>query len=44
MVNIPIGKPIHNYKVYIVNEEQQLCPAGVPGEVYIATLHWPKVI
>ncbi|WP_419892610.1 amino acid adenylation domain-containing protein [Paenibacillus xylanexedens] len=37
VVNIPIGKPIHNYKVYIVNEEQQLCPAGVPGEVYIAT-------
>ncbi|MDM5278518.1 amino acid adenylation domain-containing protein [Paenibacillus silvae] len=37
VVNIPIGKPIHNYKVYIVNEEQQLCPIGVPGEVYIAT-------
>ncbi|MFS0869806.1 amino acid adenylation domain-containing protein [Paenibacillus xylanilyticus] len=37
VVNIPIGKPIHNYKVYIVNEEQQLCPVGVPGEVYIAT-------
>ena len=37
VVNIPIGKPIHNYKVYIVNDEQQLCPVGVPGEVYIAT-------
>lgn len=37
VVHIPIGKPIHNYKVYIVNEEQQLCPVGVPGEVYIAT-------
>lgn len=37
VVNIPIGRPIHNYKVYIVNEEQQLCPVGVPGEVYIAT-------
>lgn len=37
VVNIPIGKPIHNYKVYIVNEEQQLCPVGVPGEVYIST-------
>lgn len=37
VVNIPIGRPIHNYKVYIVNEEQQLCPVGVPGEVYIST-------
>ncbi|KAA8784543.1 amino acid adenylation domain-containing protein/thioester reductase-like protein [Paenibacillus sp. 4624] len=37
VVNIPIGRPIHNYKVYIVNEEHQLCPVGVPGEVYIAT-------
>lgn len=37
VVNIPIGRPIHNYKIYIVNEEQQLCPVGVPGEVYIAT-------
>ncbi|WP_440118754.1 non-ribosomal peptide synthetase family protein [Paenibacillus sp. QZ-Y1] len=37
VVNIPIGKPIHNYKVYIVNEQEQLCPVGVPGEVYIAT-------
>jgi len=37
VVNIPIGRPIHNYKVYIVNEEEQLCPVGVPGEVYIAT-------
>ncbi|MEK4663839.1 amino acid adenylation domain-containing protein [Priestia sp. FSL H7-0729] len=37
VVNIPIGKPIHNYKVYIVNEEHQLCPVGVPGEVYIST-------
>ncbi|WP_307214571.1 non-ribosomal peptide synthetase family protein [Paenibacillus tundrae] len=37
VVNMPIGKPIHNYKVYIVNEEQQLCPVGVPGEVYIST-------
>ncbi|MDO7906928.1 amino acid adenylation domain-containing protein [Paenibacillus sp. JX-17] len=37
LVNIPIGKPIHNYKVYIVNEENQLAPVNVPGEVIIAT-------
>lgn len=38
VVNIPIGRPIYNYKVYIVNDEQMLCPVGVPGEVYISTV------
>lgn len=49
VVNIPIGKPIYNYKVYIVNEDNKLCPVNVPGEVCIATpalahgyLHQPE--
>ncbi|QYR23254.1 amino acid adenylation domain-containing protein [Paenibacillus sp. sptzw28] len=36
--NIPIGKPIQNYKIYIVNEENRLCPLNVHGEVYISTV------
>lgn len=42
LVNVPIGRPIHNYKVYIVNEENQLCPVNVPGEVYISTVGLAK--
>jgi fengycin family lipopeptide synthetase D len=35
--NIPIGKPIHNNRIYILNKENfQLQPVGVSGELYIA--------
>ncbi|MFN2440794.1 MAG: amino acid adenylation domain-containing protein, partial [Chitinophagaceae bacterium] len=33
---IPIGKPFSNTKVYILSKELELCPVGVPGELYIA--------
>ncbi len=33
--NIPIGKPILNYQFYIMDRNQNLCPAGIPGEIYI---------
>lgn len=33
--NIPIGKPIHNTRVYILNKHQNLLPIGVPGELCI---------
>ncbi len=36
MANIPIGKPIANYEMYIVNTEGQLCPVNEPGELCIA--------
>ncbi|MDP4099061.1 amino acid adenylation domain-containing protein [Paenibacillus sp. P96] len=42
LTNVPIGRPIHNYKVYIVNEEDQLCPVNVHGEVYISTVGLAK--
>ena len=37
VINIPIGKPIRNYKMYIVNESMNLCPIGVEGELLIET-------
>lgn len=33
--NIPIGKPISNVQIYIVNSRLQLCPTGVSGELCI---------
>ncbi|MGE5398815.1 MAG: amino acid adenylation domain-containing protein [Ignavibacteriales bacterium] len=33
--DIPIGKPISNTTVYIYNEYGNLCPVGIPGELYI---------
>ncbi|MBB6022771.1 amino acid adenylation domain-containing protein [Paenibacillus sp. JGP012] len=34
-VAVPIGRPIHNMKAYIFNENLNICPVGVPGEIYI---------
>ncbi|MCK4261233.1 MAG: amino acid adenylation domain-containing protein, partial [Halanaerobiales bacterium] len=34
--NIPIGKPVSNTKVYILDKNNQLQPIGVPGELCIA--------
>ncbi|AJI75373.1 D-alanine--poly(phosphoribitol) ligase, subunit 1 [Francisella philomiragia subsp. philomiragia ATCC 25015] len=35
-LNIPIGKPIKNYRVYILDKNFNICPIGVPGELCIA--------
>lgn len=32
---IPIGKPIDNIKLLILNKQQKMVPAGVAGELYI---------
>lgn len=34
--SVPIGRPIANTGVYIVNERRQLVPAGVPGELLVS--------
>ncbi len=33
--NLPIGKPIDNIQVYILDREHNLLPIGVPGELFI---------
>jgi amino acid adenylation domain-containing protein/non-ribosomal peptide synthase protein (TIGR01720 family) len=34
--DIPIGKPISNYTVYILDRKRRLLPIGIPGELCIA--------
>lgn len=35
-INIPIGKPIHNYRIYILNKDDMIMPIGIPGEICIS--------
>jgi iturin family lipopeptide synthetase B len=34
--NVPIGKPIANYRVYILDKNERLLPIGLPGELCIS--------
>jgi amino acid adenylation domain-containing protein len=33
---VPIGKPVQNFNIYIVDEHMNLCPAGVKGEICVS--------
>jgi nonribosomal peptide synthetase protein VioG len=33
---VPIGKPLPNYRLYVLDEAGELCPPNVQGELYIA--------
>ncbi|MGC5773688.1 amino acid adenylation domain-containing protein [Paenibacillus pabuli] len=33
---IPVGKPLSNIRMYIVNKQTQLCPIGIIGEICVA--------
>lgn len=35
-INIPIGRPIDNTKIHILNEKRELVPIGCVGEIYIS--------
>ncbi|KIO77621.1 hypothetical protein TH53_08205 [Pedobacter lusitanus] len=35
-INVPLGKPVRNLNIYIVDETMQLCPLGVPGEICVS--------
>jgi amino acid adenylation domain-containing protein len=32
---IPIGRPFSNTQTYVLNKDLQLCPVGVPGQLFI---------
>ncbi|GIO85791.1 plipastatin synthase subunit C [Paenibacillus faecis] len=34
--NVPIGKPLANLNLYVVDEQMNLCPAGVYGEICVS--------
>ncbi|CAI6068591.1 Plipastatin synthase subunit B [Paenibacillus sp. JJ-100] len=33
---VPVGKPLSNIQMYIVNKQMQLCPIGIVGEICVA--------
>ncbi len=35
---VPVGKPIQNTKVYILDRDKRLVPEGVAGELHVATV------
>jgi amino acid adenylation domain-containing protein len=40
--SIPIGKPINNTKVYVCDEQLNIQPIGIPGELYLSGVQLGK--
>ncbi|WP_212004588.1 non-ribosomal peptide synthetase [Chitinophaga sp. HK235] len=38
VVQVPVGTPIRNLRMYVLDNNLQLCPQGVPGEICVAGL------
>ncbi len=36
LASIPVGRPVQNLRVYIVDADMNLCPVGVKGEICVA--------
>lgn len=36
MIHLPIGRPVANMRIYILDRHGQPTPIGVPGEIYVA--------
>ncbi|MBO9732433.1 MAG: amino acid adenylation domain-containing protein [Chitinophaga sp.] len=34
--NVPLGKPVQNLRIYVLDTKKQLCPVGVIGEICVA--------
>ncbi|HVI43217.1 MAG TPA: amino acid adenylation domain-containing protein [Chitinophaga sp.] len=34
--NIPVGKPVQNLQVYVLDSNLQLCPVGITGEICVS--------
>jgi amino acid adenylation domain-containing protein len=39
---VPIGTPIHNTKVYVLDRQGRLTPEGVAGELHVASVSLPE--
>lgn len=35
-ISVPIGTPVDNAKIYLLDDNRQLVPEGIPGEIYIS--------
>ncbi|WP_166922948.1 non-ribosomal peptide synthetase [Flavobacterium poyangense] len=35
---VPVGKPVANTKIYVLDKKMKMCPLGVPGELYISSI------